>query len=63
MTFEEAKKILIIEYPSRLGINPIKIRVYDFWYSSPFRTESNPSFKVDSDVKRYFFDKPLLTLR
>jgi hypothetical protein len=32
MIFDEAKKISIIEYLSRLGINPVKIRGNDLGY-------------------------------
>lgn len=47
MNCEEAKKIDIVGYLSSLGYQPQKIRGNDYWYLSPFRTEKEPSFKVN----------------
>lgn len=47
LSFSEARKIPITEYLTRLGFEPSKPRGNSYWYLSPFRTESEPSFKVD----------------
>ena len=43
----EAKKIDMVQYLSDLGFEPQKIRGNDYWYHSPFRKETDPSFKVN----------------
>jgi hypothetical protein len=46
--YSEAKRILITEYLSRLGIEPVKVRHNEYWYHSPFREDRTPSFKVNN---------------
>jgi hypothetical protein len=55
LSFTEAKKIPITEYLYNLGINPEKVRGNNYWYHSPFRPETNPSFKVDAK-KNVWYD-------
>lgn len=43
----EAKKIDLVQYLSDLGFEPKKVRGNDYWYHSPFRQETAPSFKVN----------------
>lgn len=50
----EAKQIDLVEYLAALGIQPQKIRNGDYWYSSPFRKESTPSFKVNRTRNMWF---------
>lgn len=47
MNCGKAKRIDIVDYLSSLGYQPQKIRGNDYWYLSPFRTEKEPSFKVN----------------
>lgn len=54
LSFREANAIPITEYLSKLGIEPIKVRGHDHWYLSPFRKESNPSFKVQAKLNLWF---------
>lgn len=48
LSYSEAKRILITEYLSRLGIEPVKVRCNEYWYHSPFREDRTPSFKVNN---------------
>lgn len=54
LSFREANTIPITEYLSKLGIEPTKVRGHDHWYLSPFRKESNPSFKVQAKLNLWF---------
>jgi DNA primase len=47
LSFTEANNISIVDYLSRLGFEPTRIRGIDYWYYSPFREERTPSFKVN----------------
>ncbi|MEP2670480.1 MAG: toprim domain-containing protein [Cyclobacteriaceae bacterium] len=54
LSFNEAKRIPITEYLSRLGFESAKIRGNDSWYHSPFREERTPSFKVNTKSNVWF---------
>jgi hypothetical protein len=54
LSFEAARQIPIVEYLSRLGFEPAKIRGADHWYHSPFREERAPSFKVNAKLNLWF---------
>ena len=54
LTFSEAKNIPIVEYLSRLGCEPSKIRGNDYWYHSPFRQDKDPSFKVNTKLNVWY---------
>jgi hypothetical protein len=47
MNCEEANQIDMVDYLNALGYQAKKIRGNNYWYSSPFRNEKEPSFKVD----------------
>ena len=51
----EAKKIDIISFLAKNGINPDYNQGVNYWYKSPLRNENNPSFKVNS-YKNLWFD-------
>lgn len=55
MNCVEAKKIDIIITLKNLGHNPIRETEKEAWFLSPFRTESDPSFKVNKQ-KNVFYD-------
>ena len=55
MNCNEAKRIDIISFLSRNGINPDYTQGVNHWYKSPLRNEKNPSFKVNS-FKNLWFD-------
>jgi hypothetical protein len=54
MTIAEAKNLDIVDYLSRCGFQPQKISGNQYWYSSPFREEETPSFKVNRTLNRWF---------
>lgn len=54
LSFSEAKKIPITEYLSRAGFEPARIRGNDYWYRSPFRSDNNPSFKVNVKLNVWY---------
>ncbi len=55
MNCNEAKKIDIISFLAKNGINPDYNQGVNYWYKSPLREENNPSFKVNS-YKNLWFD-------
>ena len=55
MNCNEAKRIDIISFLARNGINPDYNQGVNYWYKSPLRDEKNPSFKVNS-FKNLWFD-------
>ena len=54
LSIEEARQIDLIDYLSKLGYQPAKIRNHDHWYLSPFREEKTPSFKVNKKLNRWY---------
>jgi len=55
MNCNDAKKIDIISFLAKNGINPDYNQGVNYWYKSPLRDENNPSFKVNS-YKNLWFD-------
>lgn len=53
MNSEQAKQIRIEDYLARIGITPVKQSGHNLWYLSPFRNESNPSFKVNRSINQW----------
>jgi hypothetical protein len=51
---EEVKNTDIVDYLGSLGFKPSKISRNDFWYLSPFRDETQPSFKVNRNLNRWY---------
>lgn len=54
LSIEEVRKIDLIEYLSKLGHKPTKVRNCDYWYLSPLREEKTPSFKVNKKLNRWY---------
>lgn len=54
LSIEEARQIDLIDYLSKLGHQPAKVRNNDYWYLSPLREEKTPSFKVNSKLNRWY---------
>jgi hypothetical protein len=54
MSFEEVKRIDLVDYLSFLGYHPVKIRNADHWYLSPLRTEKTASFKVNRNLNKWY---------
>lgn len=55
LKFYEAKKICIVQYLQSRGLNVVKETRSNYWFFSPFRNETKPSFSVRKD-KNSFFD-------
>ena len=54
MTTQEAKKIRIADYLQSLGYSPVKQQGNNLWYKSPFRQETEASFKVSVEHNLWF---------
>ena len=54
MTIEEAKSIRIADYLYSLGYSPVKQQGINLWYKSPFREESEASFKVNTEREQWY---------
>lgn len=40
----------MVDYQSRLGYVPAKVRNEDYWYLSPLRDEKTASFKINRKI-------------
>ncbi len=49
MNIEEVKSIRIANYLQSLGYSPVKQQGGNLWYKSPFRQETEASFRVNTD--------------
>lgn len=49
MDIQTAKQIRLEEYLHSLGYSPVKQQGTNLWYKSPFREETEASFKVNTE--------------
>lgn len=54
MNIQEAKAIRLADYLQSLGYSPVKQQGSSLWYKSPLREESEPSFKVNTELNQWF---------
>ena len=54
VSLQQAKEMDMVDYLSKLGYKPAKIRNNDYWYVSPLRDEKTPSFKVNRKLNRWY---------
>lgn len=54
MNIQEAREIRLADYLQSLGYSPIKQQGNNLWYKSPFRQETEASFKVNTELNRWF---------
>lgn len=54
MTISESKNIALEDYLHSLGFSPVKQQGNNFWYNSPFRTETEASFKVNLSRNEWY---------
>ena len=54
MNIQEAKQIRIADYLQSLGYTPVKQQGNSLWYKSPFRQETEASFKVNTELNQWF---------
>lgn len=53
-SIEQVKEMDLVDYLSKLGYSPAKIRNVDYWYLSPLRAERTPSFKINTKLNRWY---------
>jgi hypothetical protein len=53
-SFQELKQIAVVDYLEKLGHQPQKVRNNDYWYLSPLRDETTPSFKVNCKLNAWY---------
>lgn len=51
---EEVKNVDMVDYLSSLGYKAAKISRDNYWYLSPLRDETTPSFKVNRNINRWY---------
>ncbi len=54
MNIAEAKQVRIVDFLSSLGHHAQYVKSDQYWYLSPFRTESSPSFKVNDRINEWY---------
>ena len=54
MNIQEAKAIRLADYLQSIGYSPVKQQGKSLWYKSPFREETEPSFKVNTELNQWF---------
>lgn len=54
MNIQEAKTIRLADYLQSLGYSPVKQQGNNLWYKSPFRQETEASFKVSMEHNLWF---------
>lgn len=54
MTIEEAKNIRLVDYLQSLGYTPVRQQGANLWYKSPFREETKASFKVNTEINKWY---------
>ena len=54
MTTQEAKNIRIADYLQSLGYTPVKQQGNSLWYKSPLREENDASFKVNTELNKWY---------
>lgn len=54
ISWEEIKRIDLVDYLATLGYEPVRVRNDDYWYLSPLRTERTASFKVNRRINCWY---------
>lgn len=54
MTIKEANALDMVHYLSSRGFEPAKRKGNNYWYLSPFRDETDPSFKVNRNRNQWY---------
>ena len=53
-SLNDARQIDMVDYLSKMGHSPSKIRNFDYWYLSPLREEKTPSFKINRKLNCWY---------
>lgn len=54
MTIQDVKQIKLADYLQSLGYTPVKQQGRNLWYKSPLREETDASFKVNTELERWY---------
>ena len=54
MNIQKIKTIKLQDFLASLGHTPIKQQGNKLWYLSPFRTERQASFKVNTEINQWY---------
>ena len=54
MNIEQAKAVQIVSFLKKTGIEPTKIYGKHYYYHAPYRTDKQPSFKVNTELNTWF---------
>lgn len=54
MNIQEAKTIRLADYLQSLSYSPVKQQGKSLWYKSPFREETEASFKVNTELNQWY---------
>ncbi len=54
MNINDVKQIKIADYLQSLGYEPVKQQGRSLWYKSPLRDEKEPSFKVNTELNKWY---------
>ena len=54
MNIQEVKNIRIADYLQSLGYTPVKQQGNSLWYKSPLREEKDASFKVNTELNKWY---------
>ncbi|SDE86141.1 CHC2 zinc finger [Mucilaginibacter pineti] len=54
LSCEAVNEMDMVDYLATIGLEPKLIRGNEHWYTSPFRDENTPSFKVDRKLNRWY---------
>ena len=54
MTIQDVKQIKLSDYLQSLGYTPVKQQGRNLWYKSPLREETDASFKVNTELEKWY---------
>lgn len=54
MEIQNIKQISITDYLQQQGYSPARVQGIHYWYCSPLRSESTPSFKVNTERNQWY---------
>ena len=54
LSCEEANNLDMVDYFSKLGLEPKRISGHQYWYLSPFRNERTASFKINRNINCWY---------
>lgn len=52
--YRRSKNIRLVDYLQSLGYTPVRQQGANLWYKSPFREETKASFKVNTEINKWY---------